>query len=415
MTPSELASRHRDREYNVAFVGFSPGFGYLVGGDPLLRVPRLESPRPSVPAGSVAVASEFSAVYPQATPGGWRIIGSTRLEMFNAERTDPSLLSPGDTVQFVPETTHGAASACRAETSAATTAGDAYVHVLDPGPLTTVQDCGRPGWAHVGVPRAGAADRRSAAFANALVGNHPCDALLEATLAGPSLRVGSDVVVAVTGAKASITVDGLPARADTALFLRSGSELVVGRAAQGARIYIAFSGGIAFQPVLGSRSTDTLSGIGPAPLTKGSTFPLNLGPSDPLRFAPSPTPHVGSTPLPSPNEILVVPAIRGPRDGWVGQRGMETLGASVFEVGATSDRTGLRLSGPAVTVDRGEQLPSEGMVAGAVQVPPNGSPIVLLRNHPTTGGYPVAAVVTEEGVDVLSQAPPGVRVRFDLR
>ena len=407
IAPSVVEARHSDPEYTVAFLGFSPGFAYLIGGDPSLRAPRLPSPRRSVPAGSVAVASEFTAVYPQSTPGGWRIVGRTDASMFDPSRPEPSLLAPGDLVRFKQVKEVGPFPPWRQDLGPPVS-GDCFT-VVDPGPLTTVQDVGRIGWGHLGVPRAGAADRRSAAFANSLVGNDPASAVLEATLTGPLLRLGCDRLVAVTGARATVTVDGIPARLDTALPLPAGSELGVGNFRSGLRAYLAFAGGVDVGSVLGSRSTDTLSWLGPPPLRAGDALPLGR----PLGAA-SGAGDPAFRSFPCAGDLIRVRAVRGPRDGWIGPRGMETLYESVFEVDATSDRTGIRLKGPVVDVDRTEELPSEGVVAGAVQVPPGGSPIVLMRNHPTTGGYPVAAVVDEHGVDLLAQARPGVRVKFEL-
>lgn len=410
LSAAEIAARHAGRDYTAAFLGFSPGFAYLVGGDPLLRVPRLAEPRPSVPAGSVALAAEFTAVYPQSTPGGWRIVGRTDLSMFDPGRSQPSLLSVGDIVNFEPADSLGPRPL--QSTSRRSAGGRSYVLVLDPGPMTTIQDGGRLGWAHLGVPRAGAADRRSAALANRLVGNSPGKAVLESTLSGPHLRLGCDRLVAVTGARATLTVDGMPARLDTPLALRAGCEIRVGTYEAGARTYVSFSGGVAADAVLGSMSTDTLSGLGPPPLEPGDL--VGLDEPDELAFGTGNGGDVEPLVPPRPGDVVTVRAVRGPRDGWIGAVGMETLARSVFEVAGTSDRTGVRLSGPAVEVERREELPPEGMVAGGVQVPPSGSPIVLLRNHPTTGGYPVAAVVTDEGVDLLSQCRPGVRVRFSI-
>jgi KipI family sensor histidine kinase inhibitor len=401
-----IVDLHAGREYMVAFVGFSPGFAYLVGGDPALRVPRLSAPRASVPAGSIGLASEFTAVYPQSTPGGWRIIGRTDMTMFDPWLPEPSLLSPGDVVTFEPAERVGAPPAW--PTLRPRAAGASYVQLLDPGPMTTVQDAGRFGWGHLGVPRGGAADRRSARLANQLVGNDRTAALLESTVSGPQLRLGCDRLVAVTGARATVTVDGIPARLDTALTLPAGCELRVGPYEAGARTYVAFSGGLAVDPILGSRSTDTLSWLGPPALRAGDILPLDGEghPAGPGERAS------GKVPAPRTGELVTVRATKGPRDGWVGDRGLDVLASAVFEVAATSDRTGLRLTGSAVEVERRDEMPSEGMVAGAVQIPPGGSPIVLLRNHPTTGGYPVAAVVDDDGVDALSQCRPGVRVRI---
>ncbi len=409
MGRSEAIRLHSSASYTVAFLGFSPGFAYLAGAPAPLHLPRLATPRTSVPAGSVAVAAGMTAVYPQPTPGGWRLIGRTDTAMFDPVRPDPALLRPGDRVRFRPVGAVGTPPPMAP--AAPASAGAGYLQVVDPGPLTTVQDLGRPGWAHLGVPRSGAADRSAAGEANRLVGNPPGAAVLEATLAGPVLRMGTRRRVAVTGAPAEIRVDGLPARAGAALELGAGAELAIDRFRSGARCYVAVQGGIASPLVLGSRSTDTLSGLGPAVLRAGDRLPLG-------EPGPAPAPDPDALPAPTapgaPGPVIVVPAHPGPRDDWVGRRGLDTLGGGAFEVVASSDRTGLRLRGPRVEVERGGQLPSEGMVAGAVQIPPDGQPIVLLRNHPTTGGYPVAAVVTDAGLDLLAQARPGVTVCFRL-
>lgn len=408
LDPADVVRLHSGATYTVAFLGFSPGFAYLAGIPTGLHVPRLDTPRIAVPAGSVAVAAGMTAVYPQPTPGGWRLIGRTDLAMFDPGRPEPSLLRPGHRVRFRPVARLGSAVPPPPTPASPPPAGEAYMLIVDTGPLTTIQDLGRPGWAHLGVPCAGAADRAAAAEANRLVGNPPGAAVLESTLAGPTLRMGGTRLVAVTGARAEIRVDGMPARQGAALGLGRGAELVIDRFRYGARCYVAVEGGIAVLPVLGSRSTDTLSGLGPALLRPGDRVPL--GEPGPAR-----EPRPAGSPLQPPGvEVIAVTAHPGPRDDWVGPDGLRTLGTGRFVVAASSDRTGLRLQGPRVAVAGPGQLPSEGMVAGAVQIPPDGQPIVLLRNHPTTGGYPVAAVVADADVDLLAQARPGSVVRFRL-
>ncbi|HET6965931.1 MAG TPA: 5-oxoprolinase/urea amidolyase family protein [Acidimicrobiales bacterium] len=420
LDPDEVVRLHSGETYTVGFLGFSPGFAYLFGGHPRLAVPRLASPRTSVPAGSVALAGDMTAVYPQSTPGGWRIIGRTGTAMFDPFRAAPALLAPGDRVRFRPvedapsAPTSGLGSGSRSALRATPGADDrGGLEILDPGLLLTVQDMGRRGWAHAGVPLSGAADRRSAALANHLVGNPPEAAVLESTLGTCRLRLRHDRVVAVTGAAADVTVDGLPARRHVGLPLRAGSELTVGRAGDGARMYIAVAGGLEVDAVLGSRSTDTLSGLGPAPLRRGDVLPLGTTVGSSRRGRP-PVTTAKVTPLPGPTRSIEVQARLGPRADWLSPAGLAALGESAFRVGGSSDRTGVRLQGPALRLDRSEQLPSEGMVAGAVQVPPDGQPIVLMRNHPPTGGYPVVAVVDDEGVDALAQAAPGDTVRLCL-
>lgn len=411
-TPEGVAQLHAGATYTVAFLGFSPGFAYLAGAHPDLHVPRLATPRTVVPAGSVALAAGMTAVYPQPTPGGWRLIGRSDARLFDPGRAEPALLRPGDRVRFRPvaELAEAPVTApgSRPQAARRLAAREPYLLVLDPGSHTTIQDRGRAGWAHLGVPRSGAADMASAALANRLVGNRSGAAVLEAGLSGVRLRLGTARRVAVTGARAEVLVDGLPARQDCGLALGAGAEVTVGPVWAGTRAYVGVEGGIAVAPVLGSRSTDTLSWLGPDPLAAGDRLPL--GPPVPAG-APVGLGVPRSVPECGP---LHLRARAGPRHDWLSPAGMAILDGGLFRVGASSDRTGVRLSGPVVEVDRSGDLPSEGMVAGAVQIPPDGQPIVLLRNHPTTGGYPVAAVVDDTGLDRLAQARPGVTVRFDI-
>lgn len=414
VTPAEVPRLHSAPTYTVGFLGFSPGFAYLLGGDPRLAVPRLDTPRTSVPAGSVALAGGMTAVYPQATPGGWRQIGRTDAVMFDPGRDEPALLSPGDLVRFRPAPVP-AARPFRPPGLRAVAPGVPSLQVVDPGPLLTVQDGGRKGWAHVGVPVAGAADRRSAERANLLVGNPAGAALLECTLGSCRLRLQADRSVAVTGAVSDVTVDGLPGRRDVALSLRAGSEVTIGPCRAGLRVYVAISGGLDVEEVMGSRSTDTLSGLGPPRLRAGDVIALGAPAAAPAPAggAPGPLPSP-APPAGAPQAVLEVAAIRGPRADRLNAPGWEALVGTEFVVGASSDRTGVRLEGPALTVSDGGRLASEGMIAGAVQLPPDGQPIVLMRNHPPTGGYPVVAVIDDAGIDTLAQARPGQRVRLVL-
>jgi KipI family sensor histidine kinase inhibitor len=414
----EIIGRHAGSHYEVAFVGFSPGFAYLTGPHPSLHVPRLETPRKVVPAGSVALAAGMSAIYPQATPGGWRIIGRTDRVMFDPTRAQPSLLAPGDRVRFEPRTDLPRLTepVLKAEVFDGTP-GES-ITVLESGPHSTVQDRGRIGWAHVGVPRAGALDAASAHWANRLVGNPPDAAVLEVAFGGLRAVLGPARRVAVTGARADVTVDGLPARQDTGLYLPRGAEMVIGRVRAGVRVYVAVEGGIATAPVLGSQATDTLSGLGPRSLEDGDIVPLGPPGSGPPRLTVGPAPAAGGAArhwYPAPDDLIEVQALIGPRSDRISSIGLERLAAAEFVVNPTSDRTGIRLDGPAVERANPSEVPSQGMVPGAIQIPPDGKPIVLMRNHPSTGGYPVAAVVGEAGVDRLAQAAPGVRVRFRMQ
>jgi biotin-dependent carboxylase-like uncharacterized protein len=276
--------------------------------------------------------------------------------------------------------------------------------VLASGPLTTVQDRGRPGWASIGVTRSGAADRRAAALANRLVGNDAAAAVLEVTVGGLRVRAGRTLLVAVSGASAPVTVDGRAAPFDAPLTLRPGQVLGLGNPAVGLRSYVAVRGGIGVPPVLGSRSTDTLSGLGPAPLRPGDVLPVGALAAD--------EPVVDVAPVRAPSSRPVLRVLPGPRRDWLAPAAWTALTAEVWTVSPDSDRVGLRLAGPRLDRARTDELPSEGLVPGAVQVPPDGAPVLFLVDHPVTGGYPVLAVVTTDDLPAAAQLRPGDRVRF---
>ncbi|MFJ8505169.1 biotin-dependent carboxyltransferase family protein [Streptomyces avermitilis] len=281
---------------------------------------------------------------------------------------------------------------------------DRALAVVRAGALTTVQDLGRPGYAHLGVPRSGALDPPAAALVNRLVGNPPEAAVLETTLNGCALRPRSAVTVAVGGAPCAVTVGGRPAPWGAPVRVPGGALLDIGPARCGVRGYVAVSGGVAVEPVLGSRSTDLLSGLGPAPLTDGTVLPLG----QPV----GPHARVDAVPQPGPPAELVLRVTPGPRDDWFTAAALRTLVTRAYRVSTASNRIGLRTEGPALERSRTGELPSEGMVWGAVQVPPDGRPVVFLADHPTTGGYPVIAVVRPADLPAAAQAVPGTPVRF---
>jgi biotin-dependent carboxylase-like uncharacterized protein len=263
------------------------------------------------------------------------------------------------------------------------------LEVLAPGALTTVQDGGRVGWAHLGVPRAGALDAPAAALANRLVGNPPDAAVLETLLGGLSVRnAGSGRWAATAGADQPRCFWWAP-----------GAVVTVPQPLDGVRSYLAVAGGIAVDPVLGSRATDTLAWVGPPRLSAGDVLPLGepAGPPRPLD-------------VPVGRRADGLRATLGPRADWCATP--QALWATEWAVRPDSDRIGLRLEGPPLPRARGDELASEGMVLGAVQLPPSGLPIVFLADHPPTGGYPVVAVVHPDDLWQCAQARPGERIRF---
>jgi biotin-dependent carboxylase-like uncharacterized protein len=278
------------------------------------------------------------------------------------------------------------------------------LEVLDPGRYALVEDLGRPGYAHLGVAPSGALDTASLRLANRLAGNDESAAGIEALLGGLSVRFTAAATVAVTGPVVPVSVDGRSFGSHVPIAVRAGRTLTLGTPSAGLRCYLAVSGGIAVEPVLGSRSRDVLSGIGPAPLRAGDVLPLG----DPAGIPEGADVVVPAAAPPD----LVVPVTLGPRDDWLDDpaRGLSAW----WTVTADSNRVGLRLDGTPLRRSVEGELPSEGVLTGAIQVPPNGLPVVFLADHPTTGGYPVAAVVRRAALGALAQARPGTRVRFRI-
>ena len=279
--------------------------------------------------------------------------------------------------------------------------------VLGTGPQALVQDLGRPGNAHLGVPPSGALDRPALMLANRLVGNPESAAGIEVLLGGLRLRAEASCTVAVTGPTVAVSVGGRGVDTHRPVHLGPGEELVLGTPERGLRNYVAVSGGLAVVEELGSRATDVLSGIGPPPLTEGTVLPVG---------APAGIPEAADAIPPSrAGHALRVPAVLGPRDDWFSGAAKQ-LAEGRWTVAAASNRVGLRLDGTALRRTKElaeEELPSEGMLTGAIQVPAGGLPVIFLADHPTTGGYPVIAVVPADVLPTLAQARPGTELRFD--
>lgn len=406
----EVVALHASATYKVAFVGFAPGFAYLAGLPPALHVGRLSQPRPVVPAGSVAIADTYSAVYPRSSPGGWRLLGTSPAVLFDVERRPAAVLGPGAVVRFV-ETVRartGRAGPPDAQAVAPAGGGGPVLEVIDAGTLTTIQDQGRAGHAGEGVPPSGAADGASARLANRLVGNNEDTAVLETTLSGPTLRLrgpaGSRRAVAVTGAVGSITAGGVGRAANAPFDLVAGDIVALGPVDCGLRSYLAISGGIDVEPVLGSRSSDVLSGLGPPALGAGQL--LFLG-TDAGRRA---SVDVAPVAVRGPPALLRLGP--GPRSEWLTEEARVQLRCATWTVAASSNRIGVRLEGPVLARTREGELPPEGLISGAVQLTPADELVVFLKDHPVTGGYPVIGVVHSSDLGIVAQLRPGEAVRL---
>ncbi len=416
IAPEEVVRRHTGSDYTVAFTGFAPGFAYLSGGDASLNVPRRSVPRTRIPAGAVGLAGSFSGVYPQASPGGWQIIGITDAPMWDLSRETPALLQPGDTVRFVDATALPKAEPAPVEAapSRPVAANGCAFEIRAAGLQALLQDGGRHGQAKQGVSASGAMDRRSLQAANRLVGNPSDAACIEIAYGGFQFVCRGDAVVAVTGAEGLVTVtraDGVawPLPRYQPIALADGDTLALGEPQAGIRSYLAVRGGFDVAPVLGSLSTDTLARIGPPAVATGDVLPVRAVAAGALVGAAE-TPPAG---LPTVQQEVVLDIVLGPRTDWFTPEAVALLCSQSWVVTPQSNRVGIRLSGevPLARANPAE-LPSEGTAYGALQVPPSGQPVLFLADHPLTGGYPVIASVATHHLDRAGQIPVNARVRF---
>lgn len=409
LTEAEVIRLHAKGVYRVAAVGFSPGFPYLLGMSPKLATPRLPTPRMAVPAGSVGIGGVQTGVYPSATPGGWVLIGRTPARLFRPDdEAEPTLLKQGDTVKFTVITPQQAAKQMERVAPLITpkvSKQSAAFEVIKAGMLTTVQDLGRPGRQHQGIPVGGPMDRTAARVANMLLGNDENEPLLELTVNGPELLFLRDCWIAVTGAEVRGVPGWRPWKVDAGQIV-SFTELV-----RGARAYLAIAGGLEVARVLGGTGTmlsTVVGGWNGRALKSGDRLGVRPGILE-LEGRWSASADFRAT---SAGEVTVR-FIAGPQWSWFSSASRQALVTEAFKITAKSDRMGLRLSGPELGLDSvSRELLSEGIAFGSVQVPPDGRPIVLMADRQTVGGYPKIAQVISVDLAKLAQARTGDTVRF---
>jgi KipI family sensor histidine kinase inhibitor len=401
LTVAEVIAAHQAATWQVAFCGFAPGFAYMVGDDPRFKLPRRKSPRTRIPAGAVGLADRFCGVYPQASPGGWQLIGRTAVPMWDLDRQPPALLRPGVRCRFVQR--------------------EAKVHPVavpvekPSGPglriLSTIfpilfQDQGRKGHTRMGVSTSGALDMGCVRRANRAVGNPPLAPALEITLGPVRFKAEEKMVVALTGA-ALANVDGVTIPMGAAFALDAGDVVSIVPTGSGVRSYLALRGGYDVPKILGSSATDTLANIGPKAITAGSVL-AQARQTAGMIGAPEPQP-----PLPKAGAVVELPVVLGPRTDWFDAVEVQRFLTQEWLVTPQSSRVGVRLQGDKALVrSDSRELPSEGTETGAIQVPHSGQPVIFLADHPLTGGYPVIATLRPEALDTAGQLPPGARIRF---
>lgn len=420
MSPRQLIEVHSGTEFTVAFCGFAPGFAYLTGLPESLHLPRRPTPRTQVPAGSVAIAEHYSAVYPLSSPGGWHLLGRTDLRMFDPRSSAPALLCPGMRVRFTaiidhieittPPTPHDRANSSEASPPDAT-CRKPILQIIETGASCLIEDLGRSGWGRVAVTSSGAWDRRSHRLAQRLVGNPENAPGLECLGGGLRLVALRPLTLAVAGAPGPVTIHcegGARSVSSLApLHLDVGEELRLGHPSEGLRRYVAIRGSLDITPVMGSTSTDTLSGLGPPPLVAGMIIGL-----DPNTQAPNSPIPAGDLSLHESvrQQVGVVP---GPAWQLLTEDSRRHLADGHMTVSSISDRVGVRLEGtslewePAGALRAGRiSSASRPLVRGAIQLPSDGQPVVMGPDHPATGGYPVIAVLADP--DAPAQWTPGL-------
>ena len=418
MSVEAVITAHTTQRWTAAFGGFAPGFAYLRSENNLLNVPRRSTPRTKVPALSVALAGEYSAVYPRQSPGGWRLIGHTDVPMWDLERENPALIRPQDSVQFTVATEAIAVSTGhpRQEAASSTSQG---LRILSPGLQSLIQDSGRTGYGNLGVGAAGAADKTSYHQANELVGNQPGAAVIENLAGMLTVAAEGDQVLAVAGAEAELWItpaaddevrEPRQAAMNAPFALLHGERLELVGTSHGLRSYVGVRGGIDMPLTLGSCSTDTLSGLGPAALSAGQLLAVRQPDHGHVVGNPQPS----TLPLPDAQGVYTLRVIPGPRQNWFGDDGISQLTSQLWQVTSESNRVGIRLATEGTPLQRSihQELPSEGVALGSLQVPPSGLPVLFLADHPVTGGYPVIATVIEEDLGFAAQLPAGSTIRF---
>lgn len=389
----QVIQRHAAAEYTVGAVGFQPGFGYLEGLPTELHTPRKETPRTRVPAGSVGIGGPYTGAYPSDSPGGWNLLGRTPLRMWDEHRPEPSLLREGDRVRFRPIDTAEFDRLAGENQPAPAPAEQAIerplFRVLSAGVQTTLQDLGRPGRQHLGVSPGGAMDPTSLRLANLLVGNTPSALTLEATLVGPVLECLESTTLGISGA--------VPTAAPRRLSRREHLDLR--RFVGGARTYVACPGGFV--------------GTTGKPLAEGDL----LGSLDHSAVERSAIESPMQSSLPTAAWILsstptLLRVLPGPQADCFDAADWERFLTEPYRVSPQSNRMGIRCEGHQLTPRDAEGLPSQPVCHGAIQVPPDGQPILLGADRQTLGGYPVIAVVASCDWPRLGQLRPGDTVRF---
>ena len=394
--PTEIIESLVTTDFVVELIGFLPGFGYLGPLDPRLVVPRRRAPRPRVPAGSLAIAGGFAGVYPFVSPGGWHLLGrNLGPALFDPHREKPFLLAPADHVRFRALASEDVLPAEPMREIAPKVVVNAPAFVVEIAPAcATIQDAGRQGRLHCGMPPSGPLDPDTFVRANLAVGNEPGEAALEIPLGRFVFRAKGTLTISLDG--------------EAPIRLSDGERFEIPEHVRAVR-YLAFRGGIDVPSVLGSRATLLVA-------KAGGFFGRPLRKNDVVEIADRigrDVAHSRETgPEPADNVDLVIDP--GPHQDRFSSSALEMLLTSTYSISTLADRVGVRLDGPKIPRVGGDSALPVPMLRGAIQITTDGTPIVFGPDHPTTGGYPVLAVVRRTFWGSLARQRPGKTVRFVL-
>jgi KipI family sensor histidine kinase inhibitor len=374
----------------VRFLGFLPGFAYLDGWPEEWQLPRRDTPRALVPAGSFAVAGPSAGFYPGSSPGGWNLIGRSDAAFWNPRRLPPNLLSPGDEVRIVPRPIE---TFSPEPPGASAADGEPLAEVIAPGTFTILAGPARPSYLEVGAFPGGPFDPEAAAIVNRAVGNGPDAAVIECALSGPQLRLLARASLSWSGAAADLTVDGRRVSDPRVIVADQGSVLSIGRIGPGARGWLAVSGGW---------GVVELPGTFPPPLRAGQILTRDEPPAGPGKIRGL---------VREPREEIR--AIAGPAILEPGQ--LADLQRSTWTATDRMDRTGVRLVRTGGEGERPpDSLPSTPLQFGSVQWHPDGSLLVMGPDHPITGGYLQVMTVPSSELWKIAQLTSGAAVRWRI-
>lgn len=407
LTTEEVVRLHSGVEYKVAFLGFTPGFPYLHGLPQRLNCPRKSTPRVRVPAGSVAIAGKQAGIYPSESPGGWQLIGRTDADLFDPRRTSPALFKPGDRVHFVPTR----ALKVRAEKKLPrpqAPAAEAMIEVLDGGVQSSLQDLGRPNYLHLGISAGGAADPLAYKVGLGILGNPAGAPAIEMTMKGGRFRFLKDTWIALTGSECDATLDGRTLDMWSAIPVKCGQELVCG-VIENMRTYLHVRGGFQAEVLLGSKSTFVSGHWGGALLNTGDF--VKAGEQKESHLLHRPPALILRRMYSDAAKVLRV--TRGPQFERFDPQARSAFFETTYTVADEVNRLGLRLEGtPLPSSTAIEELTTEGVAPGTVQIPSSGKPLLLFCEQCTTGGYPRIANVIGADLWRLGQLKPGAKFRF---